>query len=51
MINESNLTINELMNFGINYSFPIPLNVNVVECLFDDKYKRKITYKYVILIL
>lgn len=36
------------MNFGINYSFPIPLNVNVVECLFDDKYKRRTFHKRVV---
>ncbi len=45
MINESKLTINELMNFGINYSTPIQLNVDILEYLFDDKYKRRAFHK------
>ncbi len=45
MINESNLTVDELMNFGINYSLPVPLNINELECLFDNKYKRRVFHK------
>lgn len=41
MIQADELTIDELINYGINYSNMIPININDLKKLFDKKSSRK----------
>lgn len=37
MVNEEELEISELMNFGVNYGQDIPINIHELSILFDNK--------------
>ncbi|MCI8347581.1 MAG: hypothetical protein HFJ12_06540 [Bacilli bacterium] len=45
MINEGILSIEELMNFGINYGKITRVDINEIKLLFDEKEGRKIFQK------
>lgn len=47
MINEDDLSISELMNYGMNYGTCVPININELEKLFDKKEARKEFRKYI----
>lgn len=47
MINESDLNISELMNYGINYGECIPVNIHEMSLLFDNKKDRIAYYKVI----
>lgn len=44
---EVDLSISELMNYGMNYGTSVPIDINELEKLFDKKEDRKEFHKYI----